>query len=189
MITQEVCPHRRPAATWDMARRGVFPGSFNPMTIAHLAVARLARDAHDLDEVHLVVSRSALDKPEPPGPSLARRVELIEAELADLPWLSVRVTELQLIADIATGYDVVIMGADKWEQVNDERYYSSAEERDLAVARLPTVTVARRGDVAVADDVALETPEELRRVSSTGARQGHTDFMAPHASRHWRAET
>lgn len=189
MITQEVCPHRRPAATWTMARRGVFPGSFNPMTIAHLAIARLARDAHRLDEVHLVVSRHALDKPTPPGPPLARRVELIDEELAEFPWLSVRVTELQLIADIATGYDVVIMGADKWEQVNDARYYASAEERDLAVARLPMVAVARRGPVAVADDVALETPDELQVVSSTGAREGRTDFMAPHASRHWSADS
>ena len=172
-----------------MGRRGVFPGSFSPMTIAHLAVARMARDAHALDEVHFVVSQLALDKPAPPGPSLARRVELIEKELVDHPWLSVRVTELQLIADIATGYDVVIMGADKWEQVHDERYYASPEERDLAVARLPTVAVARRGDLAVADDVILETPEELHGVSSTDARQGRRDYMAPHASRHWDSDS
>lgn len=172
-----------------MARRGVFPGSFNPMTIAHLAVARLARDAHQLDEIHLVVSQTALDKPTPPGPPLSRRVELIERELLDHPWLSVRVTELQLIADIAAGYDVVIMGADKWEQVNDERYYASTAARDEALARLPTVAVARRGDVAVADDVVLETPAELHAVSSTDARRGRKDYMAPHASRHWTTDS
>ena len=168
-----------------MARRGVFPGSFNPMTHAHLQIARLAREAHDLDEVHLVVSTVALDKAAPPGPRLDRRVELIEAELAGYDWMQVRVTELQLIADIAAGYDVVIMGADKWEQVNDERYYSSAAERDDALARMPEVVVATRAGADAPVELRLETPAELHHVSSSAARDGDRRLMAPHAEQHW----
>lgn len=159
------------------------------MTIAHLEIARQARAAHDLDEVHLVVSMVALDKPAPPGPSLARRIELIDIELADHPWMAVRVTELQFIADIACGYDVVIMGADKWEQVNDERYYASAAGRDEAVARLPQVAVARREGRSVTEDVVLETPAEFHAVSSSEARDGRREFLAPQAARHWTTDS
>ena len=168
-----------------MARRGVFPGSFNPMTVAHLEIARLARDAHDLDEVHLVVSTIALDKENPPGPPLARRLELIEAEIGGYDWMRVHVTELRLIAEIAAGYDVVIMGADKWEQVNDERYYSSTADRDAALARLPRVVVATRAGADAPAELRLETPSELHEVSSSAAREGDRRLMAPHAEQHW----
>lgn len=169
-----------------MARRGVFPGSFNPLTIAHLEIAHLARRAHDLDEIHLVVSLAALGKPDPPGPALTDRIILIEADLELYDWLFVSSTELQLIADISDGYDVVIMGADKWEQVNDERYYESADARDAAIARLPRVAVARRTGAAVPDEHLLDSPESLWTVSSTEARAGNRALMAPKAAEQWR---
>ncbi len=169
-----------------MARRGVFPGSFNPLTIAHLEIAELARTRHELDEVHFVVSTIALDKPTPPGPSLSERVGLIEADLAAHPHFEVRVTDRQLIADIAEGYDVVIMGADKWAQVNDERYYDSPADRDAAVARLPEIAVATRDGAPAPEELRLETPAELREVSSTAARDGRRDLMAPEAARDWK---
>ncbi len=169
-----------------MTRRGVYPGSFNPLTLAHLEIARIARDVHRLDEVDLVVSSVALDKPTPPGPPLDDRIELIRADLAEHDWLSVHRTDDQLIVDIAVGYDVVIMGADKWEQVNDVRYYESAQARDDALARLPTLAVARREGSSVADDIALPLSERLQRMSSSAARAGKREDMAPEASKRWR---
>ena len=47
---------------------------------------------------------------------------LLEADAAEFEWLFVLTTEKQLIVDIAQGYDIVIMGADKWHQVNDAAY-------------------------------------------------------------------
>jgi len=169
-------------------RRGVFPGSFNPLTVAHLEVARQAREQHSLDEVHLVVSKVALDKPTPPGPSFDDRIALIEADAEAFDWLSVVTTELQLIADIAVGYDVVIMGADKWRQVNDEQYYQSSSDRDAAIARLPTVVVATRSGDDAPDGLRLETGIEFHGVSSTEAREGKPGLMAPHAAENWRQE-
>jgi GNAT superfamily N-acetyltransferase len=167
------------------ARRGVFPGSFNPLTIAHLAIVRQARAEHDLDEVDLVVSAVALDKPTPPGPPLDKRISLIEDDLANEPWLSVTTTDLQLIVDIAEGYDVVIMGADKWQQVNDVRYYGSSAERDDAVARLPQVVVAPRTGNAAPEELRLDTAPDLHDVSSTEARAGDRSIMAPSAATGW----
>ena len=167
------------------ARRGVFPGSFNPLTVAHLAIAEAARELHDLDEVHLAVSRIALDKPEPPGPSFDDRISLIAADAAAHEWLSVVTTDAQLIADIAAGYDVVIMGADKWEQVNDVRYYDDAAAMVAAVARLPTVVVATRDGAVAPAEHALAMPAEMRRISSTAARAGNREQMAPRAREDW----
>ena len=166
-------------------RRGVFPGSFNPLTIAHLAIADQARLDHGLDTIELVVSNVALDKPTPPGPPLADRIALIEKDLADTPWMTVRTTDHQLIADIAEGYDAVIMGADKWTQVNDASYYGSESERDAAVARLPQVIVAERANYDTPDELRLETNEGIHDVSSTKAREDDRSMMAPEAAKHW----
>ncbi len=169
-----------------MTRRcGAFPGSFNPLTIAHLHVAETARGEHDLDEVHLIVSEVALDKPAPPGPSFAKRVELLRADAEEYEWLQVQTTTSQLIVDIVEGYDVVIMGADKWRQVNEVRYYGSAAERDQAVAQLPKVVVAPRSGAEVPDDLRLDTAEEFHKVSSTQARSGNRALMAPKAAAEW----
>ena len=163
------------------ARRGVFPGSFNPLTIAHLEIARLARESFALDEVHLVVSHGALDKPNPPGPSFDERIAVLEADADHYDWLFVATTEMQLIADIADGFDAVIMGADKWSQVNDIAYYDDESHRDASVARLPTVVVAERDGVDITDVEPLRTSERLRGVSSSRARAGEDDLMAPEA--------
>ena len=48
------------------AHIGVYPGSFNPPTTAHLAIAEAARTHHRLDRVVLSVSRSALAKEDVP---------------------------------------------------------------------------------------------------------------------------
>ena len=166
-------------------RRGCFPGSFNPLTIAHVEIAKRARDLHRLDEVHLTVSRVALDKPDPEGPTFEERISIIEADAAHHAWLRVAVTDAQLIVDISLGYDVVIMGADKWEQVNDVRYYADDVARDDAVRRLPTVVVAERDGSVAPVEHALDLPEHLQQVSSTAARAGDRSQMAPEAQRRW----
>src|SRR3954449_7981450 len=112
-------------------RRGVYPGSFNPPTIAHLAIAEAARHQCELDRVDLVVSRVALAKEHVEHPPFADRIAILERVAATRPWLGVVVTEAQLLADIATGYDVLVLGADKWAQIHDVAFYSgSAGERD-----------------------------------------------------------
>lgn len=169
-------------------RRGVFPGSFNPLTVAHVEIARLAHDRYELDTVVLVVSRVALDKPAPPGPGFEERLALLRADAAAHSWLAVEHTDKQLIAEIAQGFDVVIMGADKWIQVNDPAYYVDNAARDAALATLPTVVVAERAGVADPGDevTLLKTPADLHDVSSSAARAGNRDLMAPEARKHWK---
>jgi hypothetical protein len=162
-------------------RRGAFPGSFNPLTLGHLAVAEVARTQCNLGEVDLIVSRVALAKEPVERPRLEDRVAVLRAAAASRPWLGVRVTDDQLIADIAAGYDVVIMGADKWAQVDDPAFYGgSTDARDAAVARLPVVAVAPRPPFDIPDRVvALNVNHDA---SSTAVREGRTDWMAPEAA-------
>ena len=162
--------------------RGAYPGSFNPLTTAHLAVAEAARRAHDLTEVHLVISRVPLDKAGATRPLLQHRLEVLERAAITRSWLRLVVTEAKLVADMSEGYGVVIMGADKWEQVHDVRYYSSEADRDEAVARLPTAAIAPRPPHEAPPANLLDLPSEVSTVSSTEARAGAHAYMAPEAA-------
>jgi hypothetical protein len=165
--------------------RGCYPGSFNPPTVAHLAIAHAARHHAGLDVVEWVVSRVALGKEDVTVPTLDDRVAVLATVAATRPWLQVRVTDDRLLADIARGYDVLVVGADKWAQVNDASWYGSVEARDAAVASLPRVLVAPRPGF---DDVVTGAGAEVLRldddhghVSSSAARDGRTDLMLDEA--------
>ncbi len=128
-------------------RIGCYPGSFNPPTIAHLAVAEAAVRAGALVHLDLLVSRDALGKDGVTIPSLADRLEVLRVVASTRSWLGVVVSDHRLIADLAEGYDAVVMGADKWRQVNDPAWYDNDHTaRDAALARLPLVLVAPRAD-------------------------------------------
>lgn len=163
---------------------GAYPGSFDPPTIAHLGIAVMARRAAELDEVHLIVSRRALGKEHADHAAFDLRIEVIEASIAHADWLKLIVTDDQLIADMAEGYAAIIMGADKWQQVNDPQFYGGdTKARDAAVARLPQIVgPARAGSDPLPDDaIVIDLPAKLRDVSSSGARAGRSDWMTPPA--------
>lgn len=164
-------------------RTGVYPGTFNPPTLAHLAIAAAARARHRLDRIDLTVSRVALGKGCLERPILEDRLDVLRAEAAEHEWLAVVLTDAALIVDIAHGYDVVIMGADKWAQVRDQAWYDSPAERDRALAELPTLAIAPRPPHQVPEEHQLAVSPELGTISSTLARDGHRDLMTPAAVR------
>ena len=166
-----------------MAGVGAYPGSFNPPTVAHLAIAEAARRHAGLDRVVRIVSRSPLGKEQADGPLLEDRLAVLAALTATRPWLGVEVTDARLIADVAEGYDVVITGADKWAQVIDPAWYGgSVAARDAAVARLPRVLVVPRDPFVVTDVEWLDVGSDHLAVSSTAVRAGRRDWMAPEAA-------
>lgn len=170
-------------------RTGVYPGTFNPPTVAHLAIARAAYEQRSLDRLDLVVSLRPIGKEDIERPTFTQRIEVIEASIAHLDWLTLRTTEARLIADIAADYDVVVMGADKWAQVNDTVYYEDNPElRDAAVARLPELALVPRPPVSVPEEWLLAVDPKLAAVSSTGAREGLLAWMTP-AARAFHGET
>jgi len=162
---------------------GVYPGSFNPPTLAHLGIAAAARDRHGLDRVDLVLSVRALEKEHVDRPLWRDRLAVLEAVARRVGWIGVRTTEAQLLADIAEGYDVLIMGADKWHPVLDVRYYDgSGAARDAAVARLPRLAIAPRPPLEVPPELLLEVEDRYADMSSSRARAGARDQMVPEAA-------
>jgi hypothetical protein len=166
-----------------MAERvGVYPGTFNPPTIAHVAIAAAAREQRALDRVVLALSRLPINKEHVDRPIFEHRVDVVRAVCSNHRWLDVEITDARLLVDIADGYDVLVMGADKWAQVNDPAYYGDdPAARDAAVAALPTLAIAPRPPFPVPPEHSLIVDAAFIAVSSSDARDGNTEWMAPAA--------
>jgi nicotinic acid mononucleotide adenylyltransferase len=166
-------------------KRGCYPGTFDPPTLAHLAIAEAAVAAGRIDLLDLVLSR------EPLGKSGATSVDARSAVLAEVcrarPWLGVRIVDARLIAEISRGYDVLVVGADKWAQIVDVAWYGgSRHARDRALERLPpeVLVAPRPGHPTPPGATALELAPALADVSSTRVREGgRHDWMLPEAAR------
>ncbi len=167
-----------------MPSTGCYPGSFNPLTVAHLAVAEAAVEAFGLDRLDLVVSRVALVKGAVERPRLADRLRVLEDAAASRPWLGVALRDEQLFVDLARGYDVVVMGADKWEQLHDPAFYgSSATARDEALAALPQVAVVDRPPLSAPHELRLDVHPDHHPVSSSDVTPAPTSRVAAKATR------
>lgn len=172
-----------------MSRRAVYPGSFNPPTSAHLAIADAVRRQRDIATVTLTISTRALAKESVERPLLRHRLAVVRAAAAQFDWLEVALTEAQLLADIAEGFDVIVMGADKWHQINDPFWYDDdPTARDAAISRLPEVAVAPRPPLRTPTELRLELDDHHADVSSTLARSGALHLMAQ-AAQHFALET
>ena len=163
-----------------MTTRACYPGSFDPPTVAHLAIAQHA--LRYADHVDWVVSRVALGKEDVQVPTLAERVAVLEAVAASRPWLGVKVTDDRLLVDIARGYDVLVVGADKWAQVRDPAWYESVAARDAALDALPRVIVVPRPGYDICGAEVLELENDHGQVSSSAAREGKLELMLPEAA-------
>jgi hypothetical protein len=173
-----------------MAVVGVYPGSFNPPTTAHLAIAASVRQAFNLDRLVLSVSQAALAKEAVTHPRFDHRIEILERSATHHPWLSIQVTHHQLLADIAEGFDLLVVGADKWWQIQDLQWYDhDPAARDRAMARLPEVAVIPRDGLATPAERTLTLePSLIEGISSTRARSGQLGLMTE-AARDFALET
>ncbi len=161
----------------------MYPGSFNPPTAAHVEIALAALSQHGLDRIDFAISTAPLAKDDVTVPRFGHLVEVLQAVAADHDGLGVVVTDLQLVADIADGYDVVVMGADKWAQVNDPAWYDDVTSRDAAVQRLPTLALVPRPPYPVPDEHRLDVADDLLEISSTAVRAGRVEWMTNAARR------
>lgn len=157
---------------------GCYPGSFDPPTVGHLAVVRAALAHCALARLDLVLSDDPLGKP---GASpLAERVAGLEAAVAVIAGVAVCRTRSRLLADICDGYDVLVVGADKWAQLLDPAWYGSERARDEALARLPRVVVAPRAGAPEPEGVeVLPVDPAVLEVSSSEVRAGRREWAAP----------
>ena len=84
-------------------RLGIFPGAFNPVTRAHLAVAQAARDEHRLQQVVFLLPETFPHKTYE-GASFDDRVALLEEALAGDASLAIATSEGGLFIEIARAF-------------------------------------------------------------------------------------
>jgi nicotinic acid mononucleotide adenylyltransferase len=158
---------------------GCYPGSFNPATIAHVAIAEAAWQQCGLDRVDLILSEQTLGKLDVVGPTVEERAESLRSVLKDRPWIGVAITTSQLLAEIAASYDVLVMGADKWQQITELQWYESDEHRQRSLGSLPRLAIAPRPPHDIPDHATtLTVSRQLWGISSTGVRNGRSDWRA-----------
>ncbi len=169
---------------------GVYPGSFDPPTVAHAHLAEQAVAQLGLARLDLVISHDTLGKDDDALTPIDERVAALARLAEGRPWLTAGTTPHRLVADIAEGYDVVVIGADKWHQLLDPDWYGGRTARDTALRRLPTVALAPRppwalpGEDPSADPpegvevVVLDTDPAHHGVSATAVREGRSEWRA-----------
>ena len=144
---------------------GLLPGSFNPPTNAHLALARAGRTA-GLACVYFVLAQRTVDKEQVTGIPLADRLELL-AQLGE----GVASVERGLYVDIGAEIRaempeaelVFLVGHDKIVQVFDPKYYVDREAALDELFALASFLVAPRGEADEDELAELLARAENRR--------------------------
>ncbi len=180
------------------ARIGLFPGSFNPLTDAHVALADAARTQARLDTLVWALAVVTVDKERVTRASVPDRLAQLVAfarprrESVALVNRGLYVDQVQALraASRAAGQDtrvVVLVGFDKVVQIFDPRYYAEREAALTALFSAADLLVAPRAGAGApvlaallampenqpyARHVALlDFPAEHLSDSSTEARQ------------------
>ena len=168
----------------------MYPGSFDPPTIAHVHLAETAIAQLGLDRVDFAISSQTLGKDDSRLAPIDDRVAELTAISSGNARIGVITTRHSLVADIAEGYEVIILGADKWHQVLDPVWYADVDARNEALQRLPLVALAARppwtmpGEDPAADPpegvnvVVLDTDPSHHPVSATDVRAGREEWRA-----------
>jgi len=163
-------------------RLGILPSAFNPVTIAHLELARQAMRQYSLDEVLFLLPRVFPHKAYA-GPSFEQRLEMLLAAFAAEPQFSVGSTDQGLFIDIVREAQAIyhpqtefflICGRDaaeravNWDYGAGPAFAEQLKEFQMLVA-------PRGGSWSAPQEYAarirqIDLPRELQLCSSSGVR-------------------
>jgi nicotinate-nucleotide adenylyltransferase len=163
-----------------VTRLGILPGTFNPVTVAHLAVAQAGLSA--VDEVVFLLPRAFPHKPYT-GASFEDRIEMLQSVLPRDSRFSIASSQSGLFKDIAAEYRAdfgsgtqlsFLCGRDAaeriatWDYGEPRAFQSMLRQFNLLVA-------ARHGEYEVPDElhdaiVPLELRGPYDHVSSSEVR-------------------
>jgi len=121
---------------------GVLSGSFNPPTLAHMELARSAREVFRLERIYFAISRVTVDKETIEGLILEDRLLLLTQLTEAMRWASVALVNKGLYLEQAAAFRKLlgqqtkvhfVVGMDKVIQIFDPGYYKDREKalRDL----------------------------------------------------------
>jgi len=156
-------------------RAAVFPGAFNPPTLAHLALARAARD-RGFDLVTFALATRTIDKEDAGGLALDERLELLRAIAVGEDGLGALVQNRGLYAEQAEAIQkawptleelTFVVGMDKVAQLDDRRYVADFEGSVATLFRRARLLVAARGslDRRALDELIAREPAARRHAA------------------------
>ena len=173
----------------DPARLGVLGGAYNPITLAHLAVAEAAMTHFGIDEVLFLLPQV------PPhktifGASLDQRLEMMRLAVADVPHASVGLSTHGLFVDMYEGLKAVypqrpqvffLTGRDAAERILAWHYDDAETALKRMFESFQFIVCSRHGPFSLPDDPLLtpyrnrihscELPPQADAISATEVRQ------------------
>jgi len=168
-----------PAQNLRSGRVGIISGAFNPPTLAHVELARRAKEGFKLDRILFTMSRITIDKEKVEGILLEDRMLLLSLMAKELGWASVAAVNKGLYFEQARAFRSLlgnkarlffVVGMDKVIQIFDPRYY---QDRDTALKGLFTevqLIAGNRGPLA---------EKELKEFLSKKENQVYEDRVYP----------
>lgn len=153
-------------------RIGIFAGSFNPLTRAHVALVNAARRAADLDVVVWACAVASVDKERVERAALVDRLAQMRAFVAGRRRDALVLLNRGLYVDEARTIHTLLMpaaslvflvGFDKIEQIFDHRYYANRDAALHTLFSLAEVLVAPRADAGADALAALLAQPENRQ--------------------------
>jgi nicotinate-nucleotide adenylyltransferase len=170
-------------------RLGVLGGAYNPITRAHLLLARYSREQCKLDEIIFVLPKILPNKPLV-GVSVEQRLEMMRLGISGIPYISLGVCSHGLFLDICLALQQIypqkpeiffITGRDAAERVLTWCYDDPAAALAEMFAVLQLLVFERKGKLQLPENPliqkylnrihTLEMEENLDKVSSTEVRQ------------------
>lgn len=154
-------------------RLGIFSGSFNPLTVAHIEMIEAAQRKYDLDEILLILARANVDKGVF-GLSLADRLLMLKEYTANRKDFSVAACShgkfIEKIEALKPAYPPdthfsFIVGYDTFVRLFDPKYYTDLHNALEALFDQCRFIVAnRQGYDAEAVGQVMNTPDYCRYV-------------------------
>jgi nicotinate-nucleotide adenylyltransferase len=170
-------------------RLGVLGGAYNPITRAHLLLARYARQQFKLDEIIFVLPKILPNKPLV-GASVEQRLEMMRLGITGIPYISLGVCSHGLFLDICTALQQIypqkpeiffIAGRDAAERILIWPYDDPAAALAKMFAGFQLLVFERGGKFQLPENPlilkytdrlhTLEMEENMDIVSSTEVRQ------------------
>jgi nicotinate-nucleotide adenylyltransferase len=170
-------------------RLGVLGGAYNPITRAHLLLARYSREQAKLDEVIFVLPKILPNKPLV-GASIEQRLEMMRLGISGIPYISLGICSHGLFLDIYTALQQIypqkpeiffITGRDAAERILAWPYDDPAAALAEMFASFQLLVFERQGSLDLPESPLirqysssihqLRLTETLDHISSTKVRQ------------------
>ncbi len=171
------------------ARLGVLGGAYNPITRAHLLLARCAKEQFKLHEIIFVLPKTLPNKPVV-DTSIEQRLEMMRLGTTDVPYISLGLCTHGLFLDICAALQKVypqspeiffITGRDAAERILNWTYPDPPEALAHMFASFQLLVFEREGQLKLRENPlirqysnrihTLRLSENIDHISSTDVRQ------------------